>query len=181
MFGWGRKGSQRERFVRAGEVIRTIELADGTVREGAWRLWKARVRIARVGGGWVGEEEVEFAGFTVTMDSVKPSEKYLKAIKEFPTPKNITGIRSWFGVVQQVAYAFCMTETMKPFRELLKPKMEFYWDKTLDDLFEKSKDMIIEAVIEGVCGRTNLAFSSEAPNSSSIVRWSRYGIFEVLE
>ena len=49
----------------------------------------------------------------------------LRAISEFPTRKNLTDVRSWFGLVNQVAYAFSMTDKMLPFRELLKPITTF--------------------------------------------------------
>ena len=41
-----------------------------------------------------GEDTVEFAGFEITTDSVRPSDKFLKTRPEFPTPIDITGIRS---------------------------------------------------------------------------------------
>ena len=86
------------------------------------------------------EDEVEFAGFRITADSVKPTKKMTEAILKFPTPTNITGIRSWFGLVNQVSYAFSQAEAMAPFRELLHTKdCKFYWDATLDKLFEESK------------------------------------------
>ena len=96
------------------------------------------------------KDEVEFAGFTITPDSVKPCERYLQAIQSFPTPKDITGIRSWFGLVNQVSYAFSMTERMSPFRELLKPGRKFYWDENLDMIFEESKTKITNEVKNGV-------------------------------
>ena len=40
------------------------------------------------------EDVVEFAGFEITPDSVRPCAKYLRAIREFPTPKNITDLRA---------------------------------------------------------------------------------------
>ena len=69
------------------------------------------------------KEEVEFAGFEMTMDGYKPIPKFIEAIRAFPTPKNLTGIRSWFGLVNQASYAFAqaplMAPLMAPFRELL--------------------------------------------------------------
>ena len=82
---------------------------------------------------------VEFAGFEITADSVKPCQKFTRAIKDFPTPKNLTDVRSWFGLVNQVAYAFSMTTTMLPFRDLLKPSQPFRWDEGLQHAFEESK------------------------------------------
>ena len=62
------------------------------------------------------QDNVEFAGFEITSDTVRPCKKYLRAIVEFPTPRNITDVRSWFGLLNQVAYAFSMAERMLPFR-----------------------------------------------------------------
>ncbi len=78
-------------------------------------------------------DTVEFAGFEITSDSVRPSHKYLRAILDFPTPTNITEVRSWFGLVNQVSYAFSMTEKMLPFRQLLKPGTPSSGLKTSND------------------------------------------------
>ena len=59
---------------------------------------------------------VEFAGFVITMNSVQPSDKHLEAICDFPTPTNITDVRSWLGLVNQVAYVFAAREVMALFR-----------------------------------------------------------------
>ena len=97
-----------------------------------------------------GNDRVEFAGFEITMDSVRPCEKYLRAITEFPRPKNITDVRSWFGLLNQVSYAFSMAEKMLPFRQLLKPSTPFYWDDNLNNLFEESKLVISAEIANGV-------------------------------
>ena len=78
-----------------------------------------------------GQEEVEFLGFRIGMDSIRPSIEYLKAITDCPRPRDITGVRSWFGLVQQVAYAFSNSDLMSPFRLLLKPSTEFAWSQEL--------------------------------------------------
>lgn len=97
------------------------------------------------------EKEVEFAGFLITEDGIKPTKKMTETIRNFPTPKNITDIRSWFGMVNQVAYAFSQAEVMAPFRELLKTKnRKFYWDSTLDRIFKESKRRITEEIENGV-------------------------------
>ena len=95
-------------------------------------------------------DEVEFLGFQVTMDSLKPAQQMLQSIREFPTPTDISGIRSFFGLINQVSYAFSMTETMTPFRDLLKPSTPFYWDETLLKLFNDAKTEIIQQIVNGV-------------------------------
>ena len=84
-----------------------------------------------------GKEQVEFLGFEITKDSVRPSPTFLQAIEDFPQPRDITGIRSWFGLVNQCAYAFSMTTVMKSFRDLLKPSTEFTWTDELQEAFAK--------------------------------------------
>ncbi|VDI13988.1 Hypothetical predicted protein, partial [Mytilus galloprovincialis] len=97
-----------------------------------------------------GQDIVEFAGFEVTSNTVRPCMKYLKAILDFPTPRNITDVRSWFGLVNQVSYAFSMADKMLPFRQLLKSGTPFFWDEHINKLFEESKAAIISEIEEGV-------------------------------
>ena len=84
------------------------------------------------------------------MDSVKPASSMLKAIKEFPAPTNITQMRSFFRLVNQVSFAFSMKDTMAPFRELLRPSAAFYWDERLQKLFEEAREEIVTKVEAGV-------------------------------
>ena len=98
-------------------------------------------------------DEVEFAGFLIGKDYVKPAPKILDSIREFPVPKNLADIRGWFGLVNQVAPFFASRPVMQPFRELLKPSAkgkQIYWDENLTALFEESKVIIVQAIQEGI-------------------------------
>ena len=97
-----------------------------------------------------GRDTVEFAGFEITTDSVRPSKSFLDSIRNFPVPQNITDIRSWFGLLNQVSYAFSMADRMLPFRELLKKDSTFKWNDDLQAVFDESKEVIIQEVEEGV-------------------------------
>ena len=91
-------------------------------------------------------DNVDFAGLQVTTTGVAPSSDMLQAIYDFPTPKSITDARSWFGLVNQVAWAYSLGPVMLPFRDLLKPDSPFYWDEQLDSAFQSSKAQIISLV-----------------------------------
>ena len=95
-------------------------------------------------------DKVEFAGFEITMTNVRPCDRFLNAILDFPTPINLTDIRSWFGLVNQVSYAFSMAERMLPFRNLLKPTTKFEWTEELEAAFQTSKRIIVEEIENGV-------------------------------
>ena len=94
--------------------------------------------------------EVEYAGFLVGSDSIGPTPKYIQSILDFPTPKNISNIRSWYGLINQVAFAFSKGVVMAPFRELLKPAVKFEWTSLLDKAFRDSKLEIVRLVKDGV-------------------------------
>ena len=53
-----------------------------------------------------GRQELEYIGFWILEDGVRPNDDTLAAIQDFPRPTDITGIQSWFGLVEQVAYSF---------------------------------------------------------------------------
>ena len=119
-------------------------------------------------------DEVEFAGFVIKHDGIKPTEQMLSAIKDFPIPTSITDARSWFGLINQVAYSFALAEDMAPFRELLKPGKPWYWDDALTHLFVKSKEKIIQMVEKGVRN-----FEIDRPTCLA-TDWSKTGIGFVL-
>ena len=96
------------------------------------------------------KEEVEFAGFKVLSQKVEPLPKYLNAIRMFPTPRTSTDIRSWFGLVNQLASYGQLRDMMEPFRPFLSSKVKFYWDHHLDKAFEVSKEAIVTAIQKGV-------------------------------
>lgn len=92
---------------------------------------------------------VEFAGFEITNNDVCPCRKYLQEILDFSTPKNITDVRSWFGLVNQVSYAFSTADRMLPFQELLRPGIQFKWNEDLEALFQESKAAITAEIEHG--------------------------------
>ena len=118
----------------------------------------------------LGADTVEFSGFKIAPDTVQPSDNVFQAIADFPTPNNITDVRSWFGLVNQVAYTFSMAKHMQPFRELLKPKTTFYWDDELQQIFEVSKREIIKEIEDGV-----RIFDKSKPTCLA-TDWSKMGI-----
>lgn len=68
-----------------------------------------------------------------------------------------------------MSYATLMMEEMKLFHVLLKPNQQFYWDSTLQEVFEKSKEDIVSNV-DGV-----LTFDVNKP-SCLTTDWSKEGI-----
>ena len=85
------------------------------------------------------QDTVQFAGFEIGLTTVKPARKFTKAIAKFPIPTSTTDVRSWFGLVNHVAYSYSQADTMAPFRDFLKPSTKFVWTNEHQEAFEASK------------------------------------------
>ena len=93
---------------------------------------------------------VDFAGFRLSDKTIKPLPKYLDAISDFPCPSSTTDIKSWFGLVNQVANYAQLRDTMAPFQPFLSPHCRFSWSSELEKAFQASKDAIIKSICQGV-------------------------------
>ena len=82
------------------------------------------------------EKTCEFAGFELTPTGYKPPERILNAIRDFPTPKTITDMRSWFGLINQVSHYFAQakhpTTIFKLLEHLQQPKQRIH--KTCENI-----------------------------------------------
>ena len=165
---------------RCKKIVDDTLLHDETIEESYWHTWDylklcaENGVVVNVGKFQFCQTSVTFAGLKLTPNGVAPTDRMLAAIKDFPVPKDITGARSWFGLVNQVSWAHTITEEMKPFRELIKKNSKFHWSSTLDSLFKKSKELIISAVKEGI--------QAYDPSLHTCVQcdWSRTGIGYLL-
>lgn len=107
-------------------------------------------------------------------DGVQPSDETLSAIESFPRPTDITGIRSWYGLVEQVSFAFAKSALMEPFRGLLKKDSAYVWGPELQKAFETARAEIVELVRRGV-----RSFRIGA-RTCMITDWSRKDVGYVL-
>ena len=96
------------------------------------------------------ERSVDFAGFRVSDSTIEPLPKYLDAIRDFPSPCSTTDIRSWFGLVNQVANYAQLRDTMAPFKPFLSPRCKFSWTPEMEEAFQASKVAILAAIHQGV-------------------------------
>ena len=96
------------------------------------------------------QNTVEFLGFEVTATGVQPTHSFTESIMSFPTPASLTDVRSWFGAVAQVSYAFAHCPVMLPFKHLLSSKTPFSWSPELEAAFQASKIEVVRQCWEGV-------------------------------
>ena len=82
------------------------------------------------------KQEAKFAGFIVSKDGYRLDPALTEAIASFPTPTDITDLRSFFGLANQLApFSDTVAKHLLPLRELLSTKREFYWDESHQSAF----------------------------------------------
>jgi hypothetical protein len=59
--------------------------------------------------------ELEFMGYWLGNDGVRPTLGMLESISKFSRPTDISGVRNYFGLLEQVSWAFTETKAMEPF------------------------------------------------------------------
>jgi hypothetical protein len=168
-------------FPRRTKCIDDSLLWDDTIEKSFWHTMDYISLCAKNGVVFnpkkfhFAQDEIEFAGFNITSNGIKPAASILNAIRDFPKPQNITDARSWFGLVNQVAYTINSSSAMEAFRQLLKPG-KWYWDDALDIAFEESKNTILQMIEDGV-----QSFEPKRPTCLA-TDWSKTGLgFTLLQ
>ena len=120
------------------------------------------------------QETVEWAGFRIGPTTVEPLPEHVEAILNYPTPINLTDMRSFFALVEQVAPFHAVKPHLFPFRELLKKGGKFYWDDVIQKIFDEAKSVLAEEIIKGV---TRFEINRE---TALLTDWSKSGVGFVL-
>ena len=91
--------------------------------------------------------QVKFAGFRISAAGVVPDPSRLKAIIDFPRPGNVTALRGFVGLINQLNI-FTPEVAMKtnPFRGLLKKGAAFQWLPEHEAAFMDAKRSLVHHV-----------------------------------
>ena len=94
------------------------------------------------------EAHADYCGYHVTSQGIEADPKKLEAIRNFPSPKNITDLRSFFGLVNQLgdfsSEIACSADTLRP---LLSPKNTFIWTENHEQAFNRVKQALVSTPI----------------------------------
>lgn len=115
------------------KCINDTLLWDGNIGDAFWNTFDYLTLCANNGITFNLEKyvfsrtSVDFARLTITNASITPSIDMLQAICDFPTPtpQDIPGARSWFGLVEQVAWVHCIKPGKTPFHDMVHSSQQF--------------------------------------------------------
>ena len=92
--------------------------------------------------------KVKVLGHVVSAGGISADPQKIEAIRNLPTPKNVTEVTSFLGMVNHVSkFAKHLASKTKPLRELLKKKYTWHWEQPKEQAFREIKEMMMSAPI----------------------------------
>ena len=94
--------------------------------------------------------EVNWSGFVIGKDSVRPMPHLTKSIRDFSMPVNRTDLISFMALAQQVSYSTAVAPLLLPFRKLLKDGTPWEWTDSMSQTFLATREILADRVDEGI-------------------------------
>ncbi|GBG43234.1 hypothetical protein CBR_g76835 [Chara braunii] len=98
-----------------------------------------------VGGQETAKREVLYLGHVLDGDGIKPEDSKIAAIRDWPTPRTLTELRSFLGLANYYRkFVRNFSTIVAPLRRLLKKEAIWQWDKDCTSALKKLKRALIE-------------------------------------
>ena len=108
------------------------------------RLWNITVSLSKLEVG----EKIFFAGCVITGDGVYPDPAKTQAIRDFPQPRNVTDLRSFLGLAQQLGhYHPDLSHMTAPLRPLLRTNIAWVWLPEHTEAMERTKAALVSSTV----------------------------------
>jgi hypothetical protein len=87
---------------------------------------------------------VKYVGYIVTRDGIAADPDKVSAIKDFPSPKNISELRGFLGLVNQLgSFSDQIAKMAEPLRPLLQKSNKYLWLANHEQAFRQVKEALI--------------------------------------
>lgn len=90
------------------------------------------------------ELKIDFLGFEVTADGIRPGSRKIEAVQNFPTPKNIHNVRQFLGLAsffRRFIKDFAIMA--RPLSKLLKKNAPWNWNVEQEKAFQDLKSKLV--------------------------------------
>ena len=92
-------------------------------------------------------KEIAFSGHVISEDGVKPDPEKIKAVIEFPTPRNVKNVRQalgFFGYYRRFIPEYTVkAKPLKPLNDLLRKDQPFNWGEKQEESFQLLKQCLV--------------------------------------
>ncbi|GBG79762.1 hypothetical protein CBR_g30026 [Chara braunii] len=139
-------GKKEENFDNweANVKTKTLREHQGHLRQVLEKLREANFKINAKKCEWV-KTQVLYLGHVLDGDDVKPEDCKIAAIRDWPTPRTLTKLRSFLGLANYYRkFVRNFSTIAAPLRRLLKKEAIWKWDKDCTSAMKKLKQPLIE-------------------------------------
>ena len=114
-----------------------------------------------------GCSSMKYLGHIVDSKGIRADPDKIKAVMELPRPKNVSGVRQFLGMVNQLAkFVPNLADKTKPIRELLHKDNVFMWSEVQDEAFQNLKKILTSTeVLAYYDTNKRTVLSTDASNS----------------
>ena len=93
-------------------------------------------------------KEVTYLGYIVSAEGIRTDPKKVQAVQEFPTPSNVTQLRSFIGLTSYYRrFIRNYTRVAGPLHALTGKNRTFVWDDACQSAFEELKRLLTTAPV----------------------------------
>lgn len=91
------------------------------------------------------KSEIDYVGYTITSDGIRPSESKVQAILDAPPPQNVNQLQAYLGLLNYYhRFLPNLSIVLRPMYNLLQKNRRFLWSSECQDAFEKTKRLLVE-------------------------------------
>jgi hypothetical protein len=94
------------------------------------------------------QKNIHYLGHIISATGTKVDPEMIEAIRGWPTPKNVTEVRSFMGLVRYYRrFIKGFSNIASPITSLQKKGVEFEWTSKCEESFQQLKEILISAPI----------------------------------
>jgi hypothetical protein len=91
---------------------------------------------------------LKYLGHLISENTFRPDPEYVRALRDFPRPKNVKELRSFLGLLQFYRqFVFRLSEMAVPLYQLLRNGVSFSWQMEQEDSFLKLKNSLANKLV----------------------------------
>ena len=121
------------------ELLRKFKIALDCCRQHNFTLRHSKLAMG---------QEISLAGYVLGEGRVKPDPKRMAAIASFKSPTDVSEVRSFLGLVNQLGFfVHDLTHITIPLHSLLRKGIAFQWLDDQEAAFQKAKQVLTSDLI----------------------------------
>ena len=89
------------------------------------------------------QKSVTYMGCVISASGISPTEEKVEAIKQAPSPENLTELRAFLGMINYHGkFIRNLSSILQPLDQLLQGNQEFKWSPRCEEAFKNAKDSL---------------------------------------